>query len=108
MGGAIFVFRNRRGTSLKLLCYDLGEAPRYVELWEAIAPYSRISKAPSPPELHITQLSSEGLQPRQDGGVVSPRGERRLCVFFEGAGPFEGLTLGLEVDGRVTIGRFDA
>jgi transposase len=22
MGGAIFVFRNRRGTSLKLLCYD--------------------------------------------------------------------------------------
>ena len=36
MGGAIFVFRNRRGTSLKLLCYDFGEAPRYVELWEAI------------------------------------------------------------------------
>ena len=32
MGGAIFVFRNRRGTSLKLLCYDLCEAPRYVEL----------------------------------------------------------------------------
>ena len=32
MGGAIFVFRNRRGTLLKLLCYDLCEAPRYVEL----------------------------------------------------------------------------
>ena len=31
MAGAIFVFRNRRGTSLKLLHYDLGEAPRYVE-----------------------------------------------------------------------------
>ena len=31
LAGAIFVFRNRRGTSLKLLCYDLGEAPRYVE-----------------------------------------------------------------------------
>jgi len=43
MGGAIFVFRNRRGTSLKLICYDLGEAPRYVELWEAIAPYAPIS-----------------------------------------------------------------
>jgi hypothetical protein len=43
MGGAIFVFRNRRGTSLKLLNYDLGEAPRYVELREAIMPYSQIS-----------------------------------------------------------------
>jgi transposase len=32
MDGAIFVFRNRRGTALKLLCYDLGEALRYVEL----------------------------------------------------------------------------
>jgi transposase len=31
MAGAIFVFRNRRGTALKLLCYDLCEAPRYVE-----------------------------------------------------------------------------
>ncbi len=31
MDGALFVFRNRRGTSLKLLSYDLGEAPRYVE-----------------------------------------------------------------------------
>lgn len=43
MGGAIFVFRNRRGTSLKLLCYDLCEAPRYVELSEALAPYTPIS-----------------------------------------------------------------
>ena len=32
MGGAVFVFRNRRGTAIKLLAYDLGEAPRYVEL----------------------------------------------------------------------------
>jgi hypothetical protein len=47
MGGAIFVFRNRRGTSLKLLCYDLGEAPRYVELEGAIAPYAPISQASS-------------------------------------------------------------
>jgi transposase len=31
MAGAIFVLRNRRGTPLKLLCDDLGEAPRYVE-----------------------------------------------------------------------------
>jgi transposase len=31
-GGAVFVFRNRRGTAIKLLAYDLGEAPRYVEL----------------------------------------------------------------------------
>jgi transposase len=30
-GGAVFVFRNRRGTAIKLLAYDLGEAPRYVE-----------------------------------------------------------------------------
>ena len=37
MDGAIFVFRNRRGTSLKLLCYDLGAAPRDVELSGAIA-----------------------------------------------------------------------
>ena len=43
MGGAIFVFRNRQGTSLKLLCYDLCEAPRYVELSEALAPYTAIS-----------------------------------------------------------------
>ena len=77
-GGAIFVFRNRRGTSLKLLCYDLGEAPRYVELWEAIAPYSQISQASSPLELHIMQLPSEGLQPGQDGCVGSPSGEGRL------------------------------
>jgi hypothetical protein len=31
-GGAVFVFRNRRGTAIKLLAFDLGEAPRYVEL----------------------------------------------------------------------------
>jgi transposase len=29
--GAVFVFRNRRGTALKLLTYDLCEAPRYVK-----------------------------------------------------------------------------
>jgi len=34
------VFRNRRGTALKLICYDLGEAPRYVEFQEVNAPYS--------------------------------------------------------------------
>jgi hypothetical protein len=32
MSGALFVFRNRRGSAMKLLVYDLGEAPRYVEL----------------------------------------------------------------------------
>ena len=40
--GALFVFRNRRRTSLKLLCYDLGEAPCYVELWVGAGLYSRI------------------------------------------------------------------
>ncbi len=59
LGGAIFVFRNRRGTSLKLLSYDLGEAPRYVELWEVNAPYGPISQASSPLELHIMQSPSE-------------------------------------------------
>ena len=42
MGGAIFVFRNRRGTSLKLLAYDLGEAPRYVELPVGMGLYARV------------------------------------------------------------------
>jgi hypothetical protein len=59
MGGAIFVFRNRRGTSLKRLCYDLGEAPRYVELWGANAPYAPISQASSLLDLHIMQSPSE-------------------------------------------------
>jgi transposase len=31
LDGAIYVFRNRAATGLKILCYDLGEAPRYVE-----------------------------------------------------------------------------
>ena len=31
-----------------------------------------------------------------------------LGVFVEGAGPFEGLTFSLQVDGSVTIGRLDA
>ena len=31
--GAVFVFRNRSGKAIKILAYDLGEAPRYVELW---------------------------------------------------------------------------
>ena len=35
--GALFVFRNRRGKAIKILAYDLGEAPYYVELWEAQA-----------------------------------------------------------------------
>jgi transposase len=43
MSGALFVFRNRRGSAVKLLVYDLGEAPRYVELSEVIAPYTAIS-----------------------------------------------------------------
>ena len=59
-------------------------------------------------ELHIKQPPSEGLQPGQDRCVGSPRGEGRLGAFVEGTSPFEGLTLGLEVDGRVTIGRLDA
>ena len=42
MGGAIFVFRNRRGTSLKLLCYDLCGVPSYVELQVGACSYSRI------------------------------------------------------------------
>ncbi len=42
MGGAIFVFRNRRGTSLKLLCYDLCEAPRYVELPVGVGLYAQV------------------------------------------------------------------
>ena len=42
MGGAIFVFRNRRGTALKLLAYDLGEAPRYVELPVGVGLYARV------------------------------------------------------------------
>lgn len=29
--GDIFVFRNRRATAIKVLVYDLCEAPRYVE-----------------------------------------------------------------------------
>ncbi len=73
-----------------------------------IAPYSQISQASSPLELHITQSPSERLQPGQDGCVGSPRGEGRLGACGEGAGPFEGLTFGLEVDGSVTIGRLDA
>ena len=63
MGGAIFVFRNRRGTSLKLLCYDLCGVPSYVELREAIATSSEFSLASSTVELHIMLPSSEGLQP---------------------------------------------
>ncbi len=42
LGGAIFVFRNRRGTALKLLAYDLGEAPRYVELPVGVGLYGRV------------------------------------------------------------------
>ena len=42
LDGAIFVFRNRRGTSLKLLCHDLGEAPRYVELSAGAGQYPPI------------------------------------------------------------------
>ena len=30
--GCLFIFRSRRGTAIKLLAYDLCEAPRYVEL----------------------------------------------------------------------------
>jgi hypothetical protein len=29
--GCLFIFRSRRGTAIKLLAYDLCEAPRYVE-----------------------------------------------------------------------------
>jgi len=29
--GCLFVFRSRRGTSIRILVYDLCEAPRYVE-----------------------------------------------------------------------------
>jgi transposase len=42
MGGAIFVFRNRRGTSLKLLCYDLGEPIHYVKLPVGVGRYARV------------------------------------------------------------------
>jgi hypothetical protein len=31
--GCLFVFRSRRGTSIRVLVYDLCEAPHYVE-WE--------------------------------------------------------------------------
>ena len=30
--GCLFVFRSRRGTSIRILVYDSCEAPRYVEL----------------------------------------------------------------------------
>ena len=107
-GGAVFVFRNRRGTAIKLLAYDLGEAPRYVELTEATGPSSAFSLASNAVELHIMQPPSEGLQPGQYGCVGAPRGEGRIGTFPEGTGPFEGLTFGLEVDSRVSIGRFNA
>ena len=38
--GCLFVFRSRRGTSIRILVYDLCEAPRYVELTLARASLS--------------------------------------------------------------------
>ena len=38
--GCLFVFRSRRGTSIRILVYDSCEAPRYVELTLARASLS--------------------------------------------------------------------
>ncbi len=37
--GALFIFRNRSAKAIKILAYDLGEVPHYVELWEGITQY---------------------------------------------------------------------
>ena len=74
----------------------------------AIVPYTPTLWVSSPLKLHIMQPASEGLEPRDDRCIGSPGGEGRLSALVEGASPFEGLTFGLEVDGRVPIGRFDA
>jgi len=59
------------------------------------------------PRLHITGAASEGLEPRKDGGVRPPHGERRVSVPYR-AGLCHGRALGLEVDDGVAIGRLDA
>ena len=40
--GALFIFRNRSAKAIKILAYDLGEAPRYVELMVGMGLYARI------------------------------------------------------------------
>ena len=38
--GALFVFRNRNGKSIKILGYDLGEVPHYVEFPRVVGPFT--------------------------------------------------------------------
>jgi transposase len=56
-GGAIFVFRNRRGTSLKLLCYD-GQG---FWLCQKRLSKGRLKWWPSTPQAHVS-LSARELQ----------------------------------------------
>jgi hypothetical protein len=68
LSGHLFVFHNRRKDKLKVLYYDLGEAPRYVESTEASGPSSAFSLASNAVELHILRQAKPGRGGRKPNG----------------------------------------
>ncbi len=81
--GGVFVFRNRLGTAIKLIVYDLCEAPRYVE-WRREAPGRGLIPRVQP---HITRTGFRNpiRAPRATPGSTRRVSTLAVCRHFRRA-----------------------
>jgi hypothetical protein len=98
--GCLFVFRSRRGTSIRILSYDLCSVFSNVQSFAHIEECRTVSGD----RLHITD-ASEALQPLEGSLVLTPG---RLAGAWQGLHAGDGVPLHVEIDGGISIRRAGA
>jgi hypothetical protein len=94
--GCLFVFRSRRGTSIRILTYDSCSVFSNVQSFTHVEEWRTLRGN----RLHISD-ALEALQPLEDRLVLTPSS---LAGAWQGLHAGDGVPLHVEIDGGISIG----